>query len=257
MSEPVYICIRATVNWSDEAAFRAQLRPEWVSTVELWNATFNIPYHLFRHRVREIASVNLAAVRGARIAKWEDVPQGGLVLPVDDDDWFSPGAGEAVRAARQPGRTIYRWRAAFLEIPTNWVHQVSLWKRRILRLEPIWLCSTNNYAVVKGPESEPLFRSHVAASDWFTCHADKTRFVDERWSLMNRTIASRTSLHLTAPDRIGSASRRQLLRKFARYRRLYPRPLPPDLAWSRPYVAMMRDLMQQLEPATSAERRVF
>ena len=53
---------------------------------------------------------------------------------------------------------------------------------------------------------------------------------------MNRTLASQTSLgRSTAP--IG---RRHLLRKLGRYRRLYARPLPADLAWAQPYADQMR-----------------
>ena len=52
----IYLCIRQTTDWADEAAFRAQLPPLYAPTVQLWNDTFNIPYHLFRHRVRQIAA---------------------------------------------------------------------------------------------------------------------------------------------------------------------------------------------------------
>ena len=38
-----------------------------------------------------------------------------------------------------------------------------------------------------------------------------------------------------------------LLRKLARYRRLYQRPLPAELAWAQPYADQMRALMDELE----------
>ena len=52
-----YIWVRATVDWEDEEAFLAQVRPEFDGKLVLWNATFTIPYHLFRHRVRRIADL--------------------------------------------------------------------------------------------------------------------------------------------------------------------------------------------------------
>jgi hypothetical protein len=40
--------------------------------------------------------------------------------------------------------------------------------------------------------------------------------------------------------------RSELLRKYRRYKKLYEHPLPHDLAWARPYVAKMSELMDEL-----------
>jgi hypothetical protein len=59
---------------------------------------------------------------------------------------------------------------------------------------------------------------------------------------MNRTLASQTSLgHLGIP-----ISRRRLLRKLTRYRRLYEQPLTGELAWAQPYADRMGALMDEL-----------
>ena len=150
----IYICVRQTLEWNDEVAFRAQLPPQFAPTVDLWNATFNLPYHLFRHRVRDIARLNLSAVRAATPARWEEVPEGELALAVDDDDWFAPGVAQAVQAVRHPDRSLYRWESAFLETPIDLGHRLHLYKRRILRTPPKWICTTNNYALVKTPERD-------------------------------------------------------------------------------------------------------
>lgn len=68
------------------------------------------------------------------------------------------------------------------------------------------------------------------------------RRIDARLSLMNRTLASQTSLAFLRPN----LRRSELLRKYRRYRRLYERPLPAELAWARPYVHDMDELMRRL-----------
>jgi len=244
----IYICVRQTVEWADEAAFRAQLPPQFALTVDLWNSTFNLPYHLFRDRVREIARLNLSAVRGAVQVRWEQVPEGELVLPVDDDDWFAPGAAEALQAARRPDHDLYRWESVFLEAPIDLGHRLYLWKLRILRTAPKWICTTNNYAVVKTPESEPLFRSHIRASEWVHRNPDGVGVLDGKWSTMNRTLASRTSLKLMRPEECRRLPLKTLLRKYRRYSSLYRQTSAPGLEWHHPYLAMMDALMRDLLP---------
>lgn len=65
MTEPVYIWVRATLDWEGEEAVRTEFRPR----VDPWNATFNIPFHVFRHRVREIARLSHSRVEGAVCAR--------------------------------------------------------------------------------------------------------------------------------------------------------------------------------------------
>lgn len=64
----IYICIRQTTNWQDESTFLAQLTPHFKYQVDLWNSTFNIPYHIFRHRLRQIAKLNIAKAHNSVVA---------------------------------------------------------------------------------------------------------------------------------------------------------------------------------------------
>jgi hypothetical protein len=245
----IFICIRKTLDWANEAEFWSQLPREFEPTVKVWNQTFNIPYHLFRHRVREISRLNIAAVQNAVCLDWKDVPDGELVLPMDDDDWFAEDVGIALEKARDARRHGYRWASSFLEVPIDFGHRLYLLKRRLLRTPPKWICTTNNYAVLKSHDSEPLFRSHIRASEWFQSHPESVAEVGKGLSMMNRTLASRTSLGLMRPETCKVISHRKLLHKYWGYRALYRPPPAKELAWCGPYVRMMDELMDELLPA--------
>lgn len=244
----VYIWVRATLDWEDEEAVWAQVRPEFRPRIDLWNATFNVPFHVFRQRVREIARLNQSRVEGVVCAGWEEIPDGTLVLPVDDDDWFSPDAGRVLEREFDPRAAGYYWTSSWIEVPMGLGQRLYLIRRRLLPwTPPKWICTTNNYAMVKEEGAMALLDSHMKASHWFESRIDSpgdgaVKWIDRRLSVANRTLASQTSLGVTKP----SMSRSQLIHKFCSYRRLYDRPTPSELAWCRPYLEMMSALMGEL-----------
>jgi hypothetical protein len=245
MSEPVYIWVRATLDWEGEEAVRPGFQPP----IDLWNAIFNMPFHLFRHRISEIARLNHSRVEGAVRAPWDEIPDGALVLPVDDDDWFSPDVGRVLASEFDPGVAGYYWTSSWVEVPRNLGHRLYLIKRRLFPwTPPKWICPTNNFAMVKAEGTKALLTWHTKASRWFESSieglSDQTvKRIEQRLSIYNRTLASHTSL--TFND--SSISRSKLLRKFHRYRRLYERPPPSELDWCQPYLEMMSALMGELK----------
>lgn len=242
----IHICVRTDVAWADEAAFFAQLSPAFAPKVEQWDRTFTMPYHRFRHALRALAAENHAAVRGAAVTRWEDVPVGALVVPVDDDDWFAPDLVGRLQAADDGKVAGLRWQPATVEVAINAGHRLYIWRQRLVPFwPPAWLCMTNNYAVRKGVMGEAEFRSHVRASARFTDATD-VLVLGHRLSLHNRSIASITSMGWQRP---GISARRLLSRRRA-YLSLYAGYRPPhdDLAWAVPYVRQMHDLMLRLEP---------
>lgn len=239
----LYLWVRTTTDWDDERAFLAQLDPAFKPKVDVWNDTFDMPYHLFRSEVRRIARRNLSRVEGATVAAWEEIPDGALVAPVDDDDWFAPHLAHAIQRARCPEAMGYFWTSSFLEVPIDFGHRLGLMRRAVFpRTPPRWICTTNNYAALKVAETSLVLTKHTVASDWFVANEPRVRRIDQRLSIMNRTCASQTSLGFLRP----TIRRAELLRKYRRYRELYSAPLAPELAWCRSYVERMHDLMSRL-----------
>jgi hypothetical protein len=244
MASMLYLWVRSTASWWDEAAFRRQLDPAFARKVAVWDDTFAVSYREFRHEVHRIAQWNLSNVRDAVLAEWEEIPDEALVAPVDDDDWFSPEVACVLARAWDSEALACVWTSSFLEVPIDLGHQIFLWRRSLFpSTAPRWLCSTNSYAARKRPDTALLLQKHTVASERFGGpDARLVRRIDERLSLMNRTLASQTSLAFLRP----TIRRSELLRKWRRYRRLYERPLPPELAWARPYADCMSELMRRL-----------
>ena len=236
----IYIVVRKTTDWDNEATFRAQISEGFGPVVEVWNATFTMPYHLFRRELKRIAQLSLSRIPGAVCVPREEVPEYGVVVPTDDDDWLSPRLAQVLGANIDGQHVGYYWPSKFIEVPIHLPHRLGLIRRAIFpRTRPHFLCTTNNYAVVMCSEMAPFIDKHVQASRWFVAHPAAVKRIDEHLSVMNRTLASKTSLWKKPP-------RSPLVRKYHRYQKLYRRALPPELSWCEPYYAMLRDLMDQL-----------
>jgi hypothetical protein len=241
----IYLWVRRTVAWEDEEAFWAQLRDVDRAGVAAWNATFNIPFHIFRRRVREIAAQNQARVRDVAYADWDGIPDGSLVLPVDDDDWFAPEIATVLAEHVDTGAIGFRWPSTWVEVPLDLGHRLHLLAHRLLGRPLKFICATNNYALVKSPDNRLLLSNHVEASRWFEprlkAPEGAIRHLDARLSVANRNLGSSTVLR-----RVKRPA--HLLRRLGPYKRLYTRDLRPEVAWAHPYVAQMAELMDELEP---------
>ena len=239
----IYLWVRKTTDWGDEATVRRQLDPAFAPKVDVWNATFTIPYHGFRERIKRIAQLNLSRVANARQASLDDVPDGAVVVPVDDDDWLAPDLGTVIEA-EGAGAALCLWDRTFLELPPTAFVCAGRFVLYTLPGRPrrTWTCSTNNYAAVKDEARLPLIRNHMLASRYVDTGGPRVKRLPGRLSVMNRTLASQTSLGWKRPR----VRRAELVRGFHRYRRLYPRWDPEGVEWCRPYLRMMEDLMHEL-----------
>jgi hypothetical protein len=245
----VHICIRQTLDWRDRALVHAKILPSFRPKYEAWNATFTVPYHAFRQRLREIALENLSRVAGAVLSSIDDVPPGAIIVPVDDDDWFAPELVTRLRAAHDPAASGYLWGHRTIEAlrrrtGLGWLYR----KVRERLLGPIpgrYLTETNNYALVSGaPDARALLANHVQASRSFRPRLHEVRKLPEVLGVHNRSLASQTALAWGRP----TITRAELLEVLARHRDLYRRwRPPPGLGWARPYVSRMDDLMAELK----------
>jgi hypothetical protein len=244
----IYIWLRATLDWQDEQAFWAQAPARLRPRVELWNSTFNMPFHLFRHRVREVAALNQSRVENVVWAEWEEIPDGRRVVPVDDDDWFAPNLADTLEREWGSAQGV-SWPHTWIGVPSDMAHRIYLIRRGALPFtRPYWTCDTNNYGLVKSPGSKPMFEHHAFATDWFDGPGrGVVKTIGHRLSVNNRTLGSQTSLR--PATYLGELDRTRLLRRLRRYKRLYRRRRwQREPAWSRPYLAMMAELMDELEP---------
>jgi hypothetical protein len=239
----IHIWIRTSIDWTDEEAFWAQVPDRFRPRAELWNATIDMPFHVFRHRVQKIAELNLSRVANAVVSGWDAIPDGARVVPVDDDDWFAPDLASALERQWGDASGVH-WNPMWIGVPSDFPHWRNATRRRLLPFtRPHWTCDTNNYAVVKQDGARELCGHHFAATSWFDGPGrDSVRRIGGWLSVNNRTLGSQTSLRPTHRGR--ELTRERLLRRLARYRRLYRRPRGP--AWCHPYLAMMAALMDEL-----------
>lgn len=242
---PLYIVTRQTTDWDDEALVRAQLPPGFERLVDLWNATFTMSYFQFRAAMKRITVDSHARIEGAVMANLADVPEGGLVAPCDDDDWYAPHLAVALRGSVEPGRLGYRWRSHWIEVPPDFDQWLGAWRRRILGTPTLFSCTTNNYVFVKCAATAGLERDHVRTSKWFDSHPTEIKVLDESLSLTNRNLASQTSLRFAGSTARQMTAARLRFRHW-RYRMVYARRPPKGLEWAAPYIAAMANLMGEL-----------
>jgi hypothetical protein len=271
--ETVYICIRRTADWKNAANYRARLIAQFVPHVDAWDATFCTTYREFRAAIAEITMASLQAVRGAIIAPYEEIPEGAIVMPCDDDDWTAPHAAEILAESFSSHHDRAIWTQSVLQVPLDWMHALKIRAGKIWpRLNPPrWLCSTNNYALRKRSENFNSFMSHMLASKEWAVDPKLLR-LRRCLSLQNRNPASKTSMvgvrysvyeQVNGQVRLANLNEssnekhepscarpsRHLLRKLEKYRELYQsyKPENPDLEWATPYVHAMRDLTLSLK----------
>ena len=242
----LYICIRKTTQWADEEIFLEQLQEKFKTSVEAWNQTFDMPYHLFRDKIKMIAQSNLAMVNDSVVTTFENVPDGGLILPIDDDDWLAPNLVSKIQTELEEGVTGYHWIHDRLSVPrprNTWSRFSRFVAENILgKSSSRYIFQTNNYMFVKGRVPLGAVRFHTRANRYFLKNFDRTKYIHNHLSVWNQTIASKISMGW--PRR--SISSEMLKKNYYLYKELYDTVELPNHPWSVPYVVRMRELMEEL-----------
>jgi hypothetical protein len=229
------------LDWSEEALVEERLRPEFRAKFETWNATFDMPYAVFRQELKEIAQRNLSRVEGVAHTPLEEVPPGELIVPVDDDDWFAPNVAHEIRRVFEPGRIGYHWIRQVLS-PSRRRRKFRI-RLRPKRMGGRYSCATNNYALVNTSELAPLALKHKRASEYFDAHPTHVTRIPKTLAIQNRSLASQTALAWKRP----TITREELVEVFDGYRDLYANwKLRPELRWAQPCVDGMAELMEKI-----------
>ena len=241
---PLHISVRSTLDWQDPAVVEARLLPQFRPKFDAWNATFNMPYHAFRHRLRQIAQVSHDLVEGATCSAVDKVPSGHIIVPVDDDDWFAPDLANHLQQEYDPGARGYLWTREVIEAPSRTRSSLRRIARLLGRRQEKFICKSNNYAIVNEPDLAHLALNHVRASQYFDAHPSDIRRISATLAIQNRTLASQTTLAWGRP----SIRRDELVILLHRYRGLYSSwQVHAELSWAKPYVDMMAELMQDID----------
>jgi hypothetical protein len=200
----------------------------------VWNNAFRMSYFNFRAKLQALVRDNWNAVEGATVAppgKLPLPPGFKVVVPVDDDDFFSPDL--AFHLVRTMTPLVHWWEAKLGAGSLNIDKRPNRY-------------ATNQYAL-RGEAIKPGWLYH----HWFV-HTlrGKTRNINRFLSLNNKTVASlgvlvpnRTSYFnfraMTKPNRIGR------LRGIAKKGTRVPE-VPPGLEWAKPYIERVAELHQEL-----------
>ena len=197
MAPPPDVCIfvRSNIDWLN---FDYKVKFGAERQVGFWNDVFKMPYHIFRHRLQQLAERNLNDL-GLPVVK--DIKQAlthTVVIPVDDDDWFSPDLNAVVRREFDLTMPVLTWKCHFLTEDGA-------------SIDNRFLCCTNSYAVntkAGTPEVIPCIYDHTFADKTFR---PKYKCVDWKLGATNRTLASAVILR-----DIKSAD--ELVQRLAKYR---------------------------------------
>jgi hypothetical protein len=239
----IHLCVRKTLDWRDEALVQARINPFFRRKFEMWNATFALPYHVFRQRLWAMTERSLRSVEGAVISDLARVPPGDIVVPIDDDDWFAPDLAIRIRQHLRPDATGIVWGPATLEHLTPRM-QLRRWLIRARRGRwRKYTCSSNNYAVRHRGDLTEVVLDHLHASRYVESHPAEFVRIPSILAVQNRSLASQTALRLGRPE----IDRADLVMLFEAHRAIYQGWRPSEgLEWAVPYVSGMNDLMSEL-----------
>ena len=205
----VVIVVRMTANYANlnKDNFRSQINDPYKPKTELqifiannmldlWDRIFCMPYIKYRSKICDIASRNLnntgcLIIRGYQefIEWYSKDEEDCIIVPVDDDDWFSPNISDVSKLFKE-STNIVIWKNTVLHSLTRFHFGVVEGNRM----------GSNNWAVRKSylkkmDDKEArhfVLLSHVHAESHVKNKMKKAEvsFVEDSFNIYNRHIAS-------------------------------------------------------------------
>ena len=219
---PFIIVRRSRPDWKSPR-FKLWAKAERHEAV--WNDTFKLTFREYRHELQKIAAENHRQVKGADFGRPKDR---SVVIPVDDDDWFSPDMIDRLRAAMKPNAVGLHWQSNEL-----------LNGRLIPCGNPGCIyCKTNNYCYRPGP-GRGKWINHVGAEYAFR-EEKEIQYLDRPLNLVNRTLGSFTSLEHRIPEGTLRDYWESTVTNFSKL------TIPEHLGWITPYVEQVHVLIKRL-----------
>jgi hypothetical protein len=240
--------VRRTLDWGSEAFTPDWLVPELQAKCRTWGETFEMSYPAFRQRLKDIALENHARVEDAMHTPFEEIPEGDLVVPTDDDDWFAPSVVHEIRAAWQPDAEGCLWHRQVISASRRSPKRQGWLRMRTKKMGGHHSCATNNYAIVKRsdrrrPDMQRMVTGHTRAAEFVDAHPRRFPKVRKWLAIQNRSMASKTALQRKQL----TTTREELVERYERYRAVYADwPLSPELQWARPCLDLMAALMDEI-----------
>lgn len=224
-----------TTTWMDQILGRP---PGFTkSFIELWDATFNVPFFEVRHELKQIAQRTLFAVRDAEVVPVSAVtrwPPAGLMFFTDDDDWYAPDIVASV-TPYSSGRDCVSWPAWRFN---GWF---------VPRDDVVF--ASNGYAVTAraplGRNWRPRVFMHGRAYTTVARSALSHCEVPSRLSVLNRHPASAIAIRDAITELPG---RDGLVASMDDYleRAEAPRPTPRDAVWAEGPATATLDLFKRV-----------
>ena len=262
----LHVVIRATLDW-ETAGYDELDSPFMQETARLWDSTFRLGYMACRARIKNIAGRAHRARPNVRVhantIDLDAVRPEDMVLPCDDDDWYSPHLGAALVArAGAGGRELTLWADAALRL-----HDLKTVFLRRPRAPPIvllrergvdaehdqrYLVRSNNYAI---PGALLQGRPDILKQLWFHDGADRyvartnlpTTRLHSTLSLVNRHPCSKLVLRdvMEQVRAHGWDPGLALRVTVATWVRNHCPGLPRKLRWASPLIHQVRAVFRE------------
>lgn len=255
----VVIVVRMAPDYStmSKESFVSQLRETFIprtelkavvenSLLETWSRLFAMSFFEYRQQMACIANQTLQAtgclvIKGhERFRRWLRQKDEAIVVPVDDDDWFSPHLAE-IRSLFDDGKTIACWRKTtyknfntckIYDAPQQFRLGSNNWAARKSWLSTIGEDKAVEMIIRSHRHAETYVKEHVAESD--------IAISQGHWSLYNRHCGSLAFLTAMCRNHVLDE-----LIEIAK-RRPTPVEIPDHFRWAEQYIRQLSDLNLRL-----------